>query len=349
MFHKQHLRPIFPQRPEPPATDAPREKTSFTFKLTEEQQILLSNVLGSGNYRPLQMPYTTIAAETDECKIAVYTSGKCLVQGRGAKDFVTFVLEPQVLGQVGLGYEETLNPEQYEPHIGVDESGKGDYFGPLAIASAYVDKELAKKMLAMGVKDSKNISSDKRIFELARQIRKMLNNRFSIVAIGAQAYNRLYGKMKNVNLVLAWGHARAIENILTNVPECPRAISDQFGHKHLIEKALMGKGRKIVMQQRHKAESDVAVAAASILAREAFLSGLRGMQDKYGQRFPKGASVQVIEAAKQLVEKNGENVLLQTAKCHFKTTDVVLGSGGMKKLIAVSLGREAGDKNITPS
>jgi len=294
----------------------------------------LTHVLSSGNYRRIQVPYTTIAVETDEFNVSLYESGKCLVQGKGAKDFVAFVLEPQVLGHVGLGYEEKLNPEQYEAHVGVDESGKGDYFGPLVIAAAYSDRELAKKMLEIGVRDSKNISSDKRIFELARQIRKMLDKRFSIVTIGAQAYNRLYWKMKNVNLVLAWGHARAIENILVDVPECPRAISDQFGHKHLIEKALMGKGRKIVLQQRHKAESDVAVAAASILAREGFLLGLRKMQEQYQQRFPKGASAQVVEAARQLVEKNGENILLQTAKCHFKTTDVVLGQGGVKRLLA---------------
>jgi len=334
MFHhKQPYRPIYPQRP-PPPTAASQEKTSFTFKLSDEQQIILADILNSGNYRPIQVPYTIAAAETDECKISIYTSGKCLVQGKAARDFIQFVLEPKVLGQVGVGYEETLNPEQYDPHIGVDESGKGDYFGPLAIAAAYADKELAKKMLAIGVRDSKNISSDKRILELALQIRKMLGKRFSVVAIGAQAYNRLYWKMKNVNLVLAWGHARAIENILANVPECPRAISDQFGHKHLIEKALMGKGRKIILQQRHKAEADVAVAAASILAREAFLLGLRKMHEQYHLRFPKGASTQVIEAAKELVEKNGANVLLQTAKCHFKTSDVVLGPGGIKKLMA---------------
>lgn len=292
----------------------------------------MTEILGSGNYRPIQVPYTTIAAETDECNIALYTSGKCLVQGRGARDFVQFVLEPKVLAQVGVGYEETLNPEQYEPHIGVDESGKGDYFGPLVIAAAYTDKALARQMLAIGVRDSKNISSDKRIFELGRQIRKMLDKRFSIVAIGANAYNRLYEKMKNVNLILAWGHARAIENILPAVPNCQRAISDQFGRKELIQKALMGKGRKIELQQRHKAESDVAVAAASILAREAFLNGMRGMQEKFHQRLPKGASAQVIEAARQLVGKNGPDILVQAAKCHFKTTEVVLGKGGLTRL-----------------
>lgn len=327
MYPKQQ-RQIFPQRPLPPAT--PQEKTSFTFKLTDEQQALLTHILSSGNYRRIQVPWTSIAAETNECKIALYESGKCLVQGREAKDFVAFVLEPEVLGQVGLGYEETLNPEQFEPHIGVDESGKGDYFGPLVIAAAYTDGPLAKQMLSIGVKDSKNISSDKRIFELDRQIRKMLGKRFSVVVIGANAYNRLYQKIKNVNNLLAWGHARAIENLLHEIPDCPRAISDQFGSKHLIERALMGKGKKIVLQQRHKAEADVAVAAASILARAAFLTGIRKLQEQYHQRFPKGASELVVAAARELVKNNSPDVLHHTAKYHFKTTHVVLGSGGIK-------------------
>jgi ribonuclease HIII len=331
MLPKRHQRPIFPQRPEAPSR--PLEKTSFTFKLTDEQQALLTHILSSGNYRRIQVPYTSIAAETDECKIALYESGKCLVQGTGARDFVTFVLEAQVLGKVGLGYEELLNPEQFEAHVGVDESGKGDYFGPLVIAAAYTDKDLTKKMMEMGVRDSKNISSDRRVLELARQIRKMLGKRFNVVTIGAQAYNRLYQKMRNVNLVLAWGHARAIENILQEVPNCARAISDQFGSRHLIEKALMSRGKKITLQQRHRAESDMAVAAASILARAAFLAGIRKMQEQYHQRFPKGASTQVVEAAKKLVEHHHAGILLQTAKCHFKTTEVVLGKGGIQRLM----------------
>lgn len=292
----------------------------------------MADIIARGNYRPIQVPYTIVAAETDDCKIALYTSGKCLVQGSKAKDFVTFVLEPNVLGQVGLGYEELLQPEQYEPHIGVDESGKGDYFGPLVIAAAYADGPLAKAMLAIGVRDSKKITSDKRVLELGRQIRKLLGRRFTVVAIGANAYNRLYAKMRNVNLVLAWGHARAIENMLGQMPDCPRAVSDQFGHEALIKKALMQRGRKIILQQRHRAESDVAVAAASILARAAFLDGMRKMQASYRMPFPKGASAQVIEAAKQIVEAKGPEVLLQTAKCHFKTTEVVLGKDGLWRL-----------------
>ena len=232
----------------------PLTKTSFTYPLTEAQQLLLAEILRQGNYRPLLMEHTLIAAETDDCKVALYKSGKCLVQGKGAADFVAFVLEPKVLASAGIGYEEILHPEAYTPHMGIDESGKGDFFGPLVIAGAYIDKALASTMLKMGVKDSKNISSDKRLLELARDIRNMLGQRFSLVLIGPEAYNRLYAKMRSVNLLLAWGHARAIENLLAHVPDCPRAISDQFGDKQQVRRALMRKARKIILEQRHRAE-----------------------------------------------------------------------------------------------
>ena len=312
-------------------------KTSFTYPLTEDQQILLAEVLHTGNYRPIVVPYAQVAAETDTCKIIIYQSGKCLVQGRTAQEFVTYVLEPKVLGHVGVGYEEMLNPEAYAPHMGIDESGKGDFFGPLVIAGAYADNALAKTMLAMGVKDSKNISSDKKAHQLARDIRSLLGKRFSIVMIGPQAYNRLYTKFRSVNAMLSWGHARAIENLLEQVPTCPRAISDQFGNKEQVKRALMTHGRKVELVQRHRAEADVAVAAASILARSAFLSALDKLHKDYSRAFPKGASDQVKAAAEDLVKKHGASILLKTAKCHFRTTDQVLEKLALKR---AALGRE---------
>ncbi|MFA5342740.1 MAG: ribonuclease HIII [Kiritimatiellia bacterium] len=306
-------------------------KTSFTYPLTEAQQILLTEVLQTGNFRPIVVPYANVAAETDTCRIILYQSGKCLVQGRAAQEFVTYVLEPRVLGRVGVGYEEMLNPEVYSPHMGIDESGKGDFFGPLVIAGAYADKELAKTMLAMGVKDSKNISSDKKAHQLARDIRDLLGRRFSIVTIGPQAYNRLYSKFRSVNAMLSWGHARAIENLLEQVPACPRAISDQFGDKEQVKRALMTRGRKVELVQRHRAEADVAVAAASILARSAFLNALDKLHKDYNRAFPKGASEQVKAAAEELVKQHGPAILLQTAKCHFRTTDQVLEKLGIQR------------------
>ncbi len=303
-------------------------KNSFTYPLTPAQQKTLGRILRDGNYLPITVPHTVVAVEADRCNVSLYKSGKCLIQGKGAEDFVTFVLEPLVLQSVGLGYEDVLNPEISQPHFGVDESGKGDFFGPLVIAAAYVDASLVEPMRKLDVKDSKKITSDKKALGLGRELRKLLGPRQTLVKIGPQAYNRLYAKMRNVNTLLAWGHARAIENMLDVLPDCPRAVADQFGNERLIKNALMKKGRAIKLEQRHRAESDLAVAAASILAREAFLVSLLQMGKQYEIEIPKGASAAVQDVAVELARKRGPEILLQTVKCHFKTTDTVLNKIG---------------------
>jgi ribonuclease HIII len=305
------------------------KRHSHTIKLTPDQMEAAARILREGNYRPRQLDHTIAAASGADCQIAIYKSGKCLVQGKGAEEWITFVLEPQVLLEARLGYEEILNPESVAPHMGVDESGKGDFFGPLVIAAAYVDEPIARDLKAMNVRDSKTITTDKAMQAMARQIRDRLGDRYTVVAVGPSAYNRLYGKMNSVNRILAWGHAKAIENLLEKVPECPRALSDQFGPEHQIQRALQQKGRKIKLEQRHRAESDVAVAAASILARSAFLTQMDKLGDRYGVKtLPKGASAKVKSVAGELVGKYGGTVFLETAKCHFKTTDDVLGPLG---------------------
>ncbi|OGV60003.1 MAG: ribonuclease HIII [Lentisphaerae bacterium RIFOXYA12_FULL_48_11] len=300
------------------------EKTSFTYKLSENQQKILIDILKKGNYRPVKMEYTIIAADAEDCRIALYTSGKCLVQGKKASEFVMFVIEPVVLASASLGYEDILDPEHSQPHIGIDESGKGDFFGPLVVAGAYIDETLINTMREMDVKDSKNISSDKKALELGRDLRELLGKRYTVIKIGPRSYNRLYYQMRNVNSILAWAHARAIENMLNILPNCPRAISDQFGSKEQVKRALMKKGRQIELIQRHKAESDLAVAAASIIAREGFLRALSEMEKHYKIKLHKGASPAVIQAAVEIGKKHGPEILLETSKCHFKTTDTVL-------------------------
>lgn len=299
-------------------------RNSFTFELSETQQAALIMILEGGNYKAATVPYSIIAVDGDHCRIVLYQSGKCVVQGKGAQDFVTFTLEPLVLMQAQVGYEDILNPEALAPHIGVDESGKGDFFGPMVIASAYTDKAITEQFREIGVRDSKKITSDKRIIEIAREIKKVLGNRYTLIQISPGKYNQLYSKMKSVNAMLSWGHARAIENMLDVIPNCPRAISDQFGSKEQVQRALMNKGRKIELVQRHKAESDLAVAAASILAREAFVTGLHKLGEQHGVKLPKGASDLVQLAAVELMRKHSPAVLLETAKCHFRTTDAVL-------------------------
>jgi ribonuclease HIII len=205
-------------------------------------------------------------------------------------------------------------------YIGTDESGKGDYFGPLVVAGVFLDQVVEKRLADAGVRDSKKIS-DNRIYEFATMIRSYLGKgQYAVVVIGPEKYNELYAKMGNLNRLLAWAHARSIENILMSV-DCNRAIADQFGDESYIKKALLEKGKGIELLQMPKAEQHVAVAAASVLAREGFLLRLAELNKEFGMEFPKGASIEVENTAKRFVEKYGMNQLAKCAKLHFKTTE----------------------------
>ncbi|OYT21815.1 MAG: ribonuclease HIII [Nitrospira sp. UW-LDO-01] len=205
--------------------------------------------------------------------------------------------------------------------IGIDESGKGDYFGPLVIAAVFVDATTQGELRLMEVRDSKKIS-DGRVLEMAPDIKTICPH--SVIAIGPQKYNELYAKIKNLNRLLAWGHAKALENLLERGVTCERAISDQFGDERLILNVLQEKGQKITLEQRPRAESDLAVAAASILARAEFLIRLKRLSSEVGTTLPKGASPAVELAAKMVVKKHGQDRLGTIAKLHFKTTKAVL-------------------------
>ncbi|MFM8357879.1 MAG: ribonuclease HIII, partial [Verrucomicrobiota bacterium] len=244
--------------------------------------------------------------------------------------FVEFVLEPQVLGEAKLGYEEVHNPALLDARIGVDESGKGDFFGPLCVAGVYVNASVLAAWKDKGVRDSKSISSDAQIAKVAEVIRDTPGCVYSVVPIGCEAYNRMHKSTGSVNKVLAWGHARVIENLLGQRhrlnPPPVRAISDQFAaSKATVEKALMSLGRDLELVQRHRAEEDLAVAAASILARDAFVTRLRKLETQFGVALPKGASAAVEAAAREFVAKHGAEALPQVAKMHFRTRYRVLG------------------------
>lgn len=205
--------------------------------------------------------------------------------------------------------------------IGIDESGKGDYFGPLVIAAVHVTPRLAEDLLALRVRDSKKIA-DSVILKLAVDIKTLC--RHTVIAIGPERYNELYGTIRNLNRLLAWGHAKALETLLEQAP-CERAIADQFGDERLILNALQEKGRQITLEQRHRGEDDIAVAAASIVARAEFVGRLERLASQWGLPLPKGASQAVEVAAKTFVKNHGQNGLAKVAKLHFKTTKAVLG------------------------
>ena len=209
-------------------------------------------------------------------------------------------------------------------HIGTDESGKGDYFGPLVIGAVFLPDGQEAVLRELGVKDSKR-TSDNRSRELAEVIKR--GYKHSVVAIGPERYNELYERLRNLNRILAWAHARAIENILAEVP-CRLAITDQFGDKSYVLEALMQKGRTIELVQKPRAEEDMAVAAASILARAEFLKRLYFLSKEMGVELPKGASAMVEQAGVRLVKLHGPAILDKAAKKHFKISGRVLAAAG---------------------
>jgi len=298
--------------------------TSYSGKLDNRQAALLRAHLQEHNFKLREVPYARFAGEKDKLNVVFYESGKLVVQGKGTQEFVEFVLEPEILKQARLGYEAVLNPELLLPRLGVDESGKGDFFGPLCVAGVYLNESVVNAWRDSGIRDSKNISSDRKIGVLAELIRNTPGCVTTVVPIGNEVYNRLYRTMRSVNTLLAWGHARVIENLMAQRhrmnPPPIRAISDQFAsNKETVAKALMSLGREIELVQRHKAEEDLAVAAASILARHEFVTRLAKLESQFEVKLPKGASAAVDAAAREFLAKHGLEQLGKVAKMHFRT------------------------------
>ena len=211
-------------------------------------------------------------------------------------------------------------PKDPDEIIGIDESGKGDYFGPLVVAAVHINKDTKALLKEKGVADSKRLT-DKKITELAPFIKE--NCSHSLVVMHNHSYNEVYEKFQNLNHILAWGHAKVLENTLEQV-ECQYALSDQFGDPSLVKNALMVKGKQVTLFQRTKAESNLAVAAASVLARAAFIADMEKIGKIFQMTFPKGASQQVVDTAKKFVKKYSKEELEYVAKLHFKITDTVI-------------------------
>ncbi len=265
-------------------------------------------------------PYTLFAAKKPGVSCTLYESGKLTVQGKNREEFLSFYLEPEILQSLEFTHPEIAL--DLTPRIGVDEAGKGDFFGPLCIAALYASEQGVKQLLSLGVRDSKKLG-DKTVLSLASKIRPLFPH--SIVRLFPSKYNELYARFGNLNRLLAWGHATAIEELVER-SGCHTIIIDQFGAESLVETALKQKKLSVNLTQRHHGEADLVVAGASILARAAFLQGLEELGKNQGVELPKGASKQVVEAGRRLVANHGEGILQNVAKVHFKTYQECLES-----------------------
>lgn len=247
-----------------------------------------------------------------------YNSSKFVVQGKNINTLLDklskFGIEPKAKIQNETKIDEPM-PVFDLPYIGTDESGKGDFFGPLVVAGVMIDEKNRPIFEKLGIKDSKTLK-DEQMLKMAQEIQK--HSTFSVVVINNARYNELYIKFRNLNKLLAWGHARVIENILEKKP-CDYALSDKFGDESLIQNALMKQGRTIKLDQRVRAESDLAVAAASVLARATFVQRMRDLESFYGCPFPKGCNGIVKDAAKVFIKQFGKTRMMEVCKAHFKT------------------------------
>ena len=319
----------------------------------------------NGNYRKREVPYSLWSIEGDGFNATLYSKEKhgkrkLCVQGSGAEDFVLFTLEPQVLGAASLGYEDVLNPETLAPHGGSDESGKGDFFGPLVVCCAYVDEKISAaideftytvtdkndnvRKLKLEVKDCKKMS-DTQVLVAGAKLRALLGeDGYAVVKLGPAAYNRLYAKIQNINRLLAWAHGTAIEELLQKKRSVKRVVVDQFAPtESTINRALKPLGKAATIDQHHKAESDPAVAIASVIARELFLRDIQKMsqelfpvdsqpQPSTSTSIPIGSSdPRVRELAEEMVRRNGPVWLMNHCKAHFQTTDKVLAACGFSR------------------
>ncbi len=291
---------------------------NFNLELREK----LSYDLEGQGFEFTHPQYTYFQAKKPGLTVTLYQSGKLMVQGKGANDFVQFYLEPQLLQSIVLTHPHAHVDKT--ARIGVDEAGKGDFFGPLCIASVYGGEKEIEALIEIGVKDSKTMQ-DSTIRKMADKIKKAVP--YHVVRIGPAKYNEIYPKFGNLNLLLAWGHATAIEALVTET-NCKRALVDQFSDRPHVMTALKRKGIDIDLEQRTKAESDPVVAAASILARDAFLAGMEKLSKDCGTELPKGASAKVTKTGVSLAKEHGLDFLNSVAKTHFKTLkeiDAIIG------------------------
>ena len=297
------------------------QNNTYTSKFLPVEVEKFKAVFENENAKFSTPQYMYFQARGDGYTASFYTSGKLVIQGNKTAEIVSKYFESV---QNPLFDTENSMPASKNqctgdiapyPHIGIDESGKGDFFGPLVIAGAYLDEKGANALSKAGVCDSKKLD-DKKILELEILIKEAAI--FDIIAISPLKYNELYAKFKNLNKLLAWGHSTVLENILAKKP-CEIAISDKFADERVIQSALKERGKSIRLIQQTKAEADTAVAAASILARAEFVKRISNLSKEYGINLPKGASNLVLEQGQKFAEKYGRGELKNVSKLHFKT------------------------------
>ncbi|RJP56598.1 MAG: ribonuclease HIII [Candidatus Auribacter fodinae] len=287
--------------------------TSITHVIEAAYQAQLRKILETSGYEFKDHQYAFWRAAKQGSTVIFYTSGKLVLQGSRSGEVNDLLSEQGVIQPP----EKRHTAQRW---IGIDESGKGDYFGPLVVAAVMVEADQLPLLAKMGVRDSKTLSETS-IISIAEEI--IVTCSMALELFVPAEYNTLYAKISNLNTLLAKGHAKVLEDLLEK-KQCDYAISDQFANPAVVQKELQVLGKNIKLEQRHYAEDDPAVACASIMARYVFVNEMRAMGKRFDMTFPKGASSQVVSAGKKFVWKYGANRLNEVAKLHFKTTEKII-------------------------
>lgn len=329
-----------PKRSDDAEEEKPKALTTYTIKLDDAQMEKLRAAVAKKYWEQVEVPYARFAFKGPKVNITAYTSGKVVVAGKETEDFVQNVIEAEVTGLARLGYDEVHHPDWFEPHAGLDESGKGDLFGPVVAATVIAERPAIEAWRAAGVRDSKSIE-DSQILKLDELIQATPGVVVEVVYCGMEKYNELMLKPRaNLNLLLAWQHARALEAGLKK-KWVPRGLLDQFSKEPLVQRELKKRGlERFQLDMRTKAESDPVVAAASVVARAEFVRQMKALSREFGDKLQFGAGAQAKAQAAQIVEKFGAPALRRFAKLHFRTSYEVVSAAGKLDELPLPVPRE---------
>lgn len=316
-----------------PDSEGPKKITSYTIKLDDAQMEKLRASCAAKHWETTEVPYARFAFKGPKVNVTAYTSGKVVVAGKETEDFVQNVIESEVTGTAKLGYDAVLHPDWFEPHAGLDESGKGDLFGPVVAATVIAEKEAIEGWKLAGVRDSKSIA-DAQILKLDDLIRDTPGVVVETRHMTMADYNQVMARpFASLNRLLAQHHADALEAALKK-KWVPRGLLDQFSTEPLVQREMRKKGlERFKLEMRTKAEEDPVVAAASVVARAEFVRVMRNLSREFGDKLLFGAGAGAKAQASGLIEKFGARALGHFAKLHFRTCyEVVEAAGKLDEL-----------------
>lgn len=297
--------------------------SNVVLKLPEES--LLQIIRHYENKKtPAKAQYVRFTAKLTDTVVTVYNSGKVMFQGAGAEREAGKWGEADNASAKVSGAKGDKLPDNFAKLsvLGSDETGTGDFFGPITVAACFVPADKVALAHELGVKDSK-LLTDEYMRKIAPDLREAFVHK--VLTLKNEKYNKVQAQGWSQGKIKALLHNQALKHVLAKMePLKPDAILiDQFAERGIYYNHI--KGEKEIIRENvlfsTKAEGlHVSVACASIIARVAFLEEMDRMSTEAGVTLPKGAGKIVDEAAAKIILKHGEEYLKSLTKWHFANT-----------------------------